>query len=325
MERRSTLGSIKRSIFGSSKADKSREALAPAQDISNPFRRSITPTRRPGKQNLLNSVVCASPNMNKDVTMQPSGEAPPVYTAAPAARTPSPTYASTSAVPQSTNPAADDRFSFLRTFDTIFLIDDSGSMSGRNWKQVSNALAAITPICTLYDQDGIDIKFINTVESPVHSNITTPSTVHEIFSTVRPWGGTPTGQRLNSILKPYVRKVEQNPKNPPKPVNIIVITDGESSDDVEAPIIAAAKKLDKLEAEPWQVGIQFFQVGGDVAAKKQLEELDDLLSEIGGGCRDMVDTVPFEGRDRELSGEAILKVVLGAVNKRLDRKKGVAV
>lgn len=198
-------------------------------------------------------------------------------------------------------------------------------MSGSRWTQVSSALAAITPICTLYDQDGIDIKFINTAESPVHSNITTPSTVHEIFSTVRPWGGTPTGQRLNSILKPYIRKLEQNPKNPPKPVNIIVITDGEPSDDVESLIVAAAKKLDKLEAEPWQIGIQFFQVGGDPQARKHLEELDDALSDMGGGCRDIVDTVPFEGRDRELNGEAILKVVLGSVNKRLDRRKGVSV
>ncbi len=46
---------------------------------------------------------------------------------------------------------------------------------------------------------------------------------------------------------------------------------------------------------------------------------------MGGGCRDIVDTVPFvpgpRGRGVGLTGEAILKVVLGAVNRRLDRRR----
>jgi hypothetical protein len=38
--------------------------------------------------------------------------------------------------------------------------------------------------------------------------------------------------------------------------------------------------------------------------------------------RDMVDTVPFKGAEGEhLSADGILKVVLGAVNRRLDRKR----
>lgn len=163
---------------------------------------------------------------------------------------------------------------------------------------------------------------------PSHSNVTLPSTVHEIFQEVRPSGSTNTGTRINRILKPYLQRLEASPRNsPPKPINIIVLTDGEPSDDVESPIIQAATKLDRLEAEPWQVGIQFFQVGGDQRAKKHLEELDDCLSEQGKGCRDIVDTVPFVGQQGEgaLDGEAILKVVLGAVNKRLDRKKIVVV
>jgi hypothetical protein len=46
-----------------------------------------------------------------------------------------------------------------------------------------------------------------------------------------------------------------------KSLNIIVITDGVPSDDVESVIVRAAKRLDQCNAEPWQVGIQFFQVG----------------------------------------------------------------
>ena len=143
-----------------------------------------------------------------------------------------------------------------------------------------------------------------------------------IFASVHPRGGTPTGTRLNAILKPYLSRVESKGSDAVKPLNIIVITDGQPSDDVESVIINAAKKLDKWDAPPWQVGIQFFQVGEERGAAEALRELDDGLAEMGGGIRDIVDTVPWTGQSGTgLNGEGILKVVLGAVNKRLDRKK----
>jgi uncharacterized protein YegL len=216
----------------------------------------------------------------------------------------------------------DDRYAFLSTFDTVFLIDDSGSMAGRSWRETGKALEAITPICTAHDADGIDIYFLNARDNVWYHNITTPSTVSEIFSTVRPQGGTPSGQRLNQILKPYLARYAANPEGT-KPLNIIVITDGEPSDDVESPIINTAKKLDKLDAPAWQVGIQFFQVGREPGAREHLKQLDDDLEEIAGtDLRDIVDTVPFTGEgDQELNADGILKVVLGSVIRRLDRKK----
>lgn len=93
---------------------------------------------------------------------------------------------------------------------------------------------------------------------------------------------------------------------------------------MESPLIAAAKKLDKLDAPAWQVGVQFFQIGTDPAAQKFLRMLDDELAEIAGDqeLRDMVDTVPFTDESRgSLTGEGILKVVLGAVMRRLDRRE----
>ena len=245
-------------------------------------------------------------------------EAPPAYTAAPNAAPLSPTTTFTAAVA----PTADDPYAFLSSFDTVFLIDDSGSMAGSRWRETLTALETITPICTQHDADGIDIYFLNHAHSPYHQNVTSAATVREIFSTVRPSGGTPTGQRLNQILKPYIRSCERN-LDSVKPLNLIVITDGEPSDDVESPLISAAKKLDRLDAPAWQIGVQFFQVGRDRDAKKHLQQLDDELADLAGEeIRDMVDTVPFMGEEGGvLSGEGILKVVLGAVNRRLDRKR----
>ena len=47
---------------------------------------------------------------------------------------------------------------------------------------------------------------LNNPDSTYYRNITTPATVTEIFTSVRPMGGTPTGQRLNQILRPYLHE-----------------------------------------------------------------------------------------------------------------------
>lgn len=146
---------------------------------------------------------------------------------------------------------------------------------------------------------------------------------------MRPSGGTPTGTRVHQILRPYLAYYEQCVKGGKecKPVNLIVLTDGVPSDDVESVLISAAKKLDRLDAPPFQVGVQFFQVGNEDGAKEALEELDDELSDrVEGGIRDMVDTVTWTGGRSTtkgnvgLTGESVLKAVLGAVVKRLDRR-----
>ena len=142
--------------------------------------------------------------------------------------------------------------------------------------------------------------------------------VESIFNRVAPSGSTPTGNRLYNILDPYVKALQR--RETKKPLNIIVITDGAATDDPESVIVDAAKKLDAIQAPPWQVGIQFFQVGDDREAAEVLRELDDALVDLG--CkRDMVDTVPNNRLGATLSAETILKTVLGGVHRRFDRKK----
>lgn len=296
MSRNSLIGSIKSKFGMADKTSPTRnDSVTSNLGINSP------PTRRPDR-----------PGMNAFTV--PTNEPPPAYTPA-AAPNPQPVPSNPMAS------TADDRYAFLSSFDTVFLIDDSGSMAGRSWRETAAALETITPICVARDADGIDIHFLNTKDSPYFSNVTSAATVREIFSSVRPYGGTPTGQRLNQLLKPYLRRYEANPETT-KPLNIIVITDGEPSDDVESPIIAAAKKLDKLDAPAWQVGIQFFQVGREPGAREHLKQLDDDLADIAGDeeLRDMVDTVPFKGEgDSELTADGLLKATLGAVTRRLDR------
>jgi len=288
----------------------------------------------------------------------PSNEPPPAYTPSPTVATgpiitnapselaapPSPSYAP-AVTPQAAQPSGtrggEDPYSFLATFDTVLLIDDSGSMAGRGWREVSQALSTIAPIVTKHDEDGIDIYFMNHkstnpgvpsegVAPGGYRGIKRAATVNEIFDRVRPQGGTPTGIRVHNILKPYLAKLEKEVSEGKemKPLNLIVLTDGVPSDDVESVLLSAAKKLDKLDAPPFQVGVQFFQVGNEEGAKEALEELDDELSNlVEGGVRDIVDTVTWTGGSSAseggvgLTGDGILKAVLGAVVKRLDRRR----
>ncbi|PVH70394.1 hypothetical protein DL98DRAFT_521644 [Cadophora sp. DSE1049] len=214
-------------------------------------------------------------------------------------------------------------------------------MAGRSWREVSQALTTITPIVTKHDSDGIDIYFLNHkskdtgepsegVAATGYRGIKRAAMITEIFERVRPQGGTPTGIRVHHILKPYLAKLEKaaGEGKEVKPMNLIVLTDGVPSDDVESVLLSAAKKLDRLDAPPFQVGVQFFQVGNEEGAKEALEELDDELSNmVEGGVRDIVDTVTWTGGCSSsdggigLTGDTVLKVVLGSVVKRLDRRR----
>lgn len=61
-------------------------------------------------------------------------------------------------------------------------------------------------------------------------------------------------------MKPYLAKLETEMAagKEIKPLNLIMLTDGVPSDDVESVLLSAAKKLDKLDASPYQVSVQFF-------------------------------------------------------------------
>lgn len=269
-----------------------------------------------------------APNGSPFATTQPTRRPPPAEQ--PPSYSPPANDAAILGPMQTTE---DSQYAFLTAFDTVFCIDDSGSMAGRYWRETCDALMAITPICTAHDPNGIDIYFLNANSNSNGKlralsndrfqtngiggfvNVSKTQDVKTIFEAVAPWGGTPTGTRLNNILKPYVEELERSIEAPnafptPRPLNIIVITDGVPSDDPESVIVKFAKKLDALGAEPWQVGIQFFQVGNEIEAARDLKDLDDALAEKRG-IRDMVDTVPWSGDDgRTLSADGILKVSL---------------
>ncbi|TYJ56240.1 hypothetical protein B9479_003085 [Cryptococcus floricola] len=216
----------------------------------------------------------------------------------------------------------EDPLELLKEYDTVFLVDDSGSMGGSRWKEACKAIMEVADIAARYDDDGIDIYFLNSKRYGV--GLSTTSQVAELFRSLEPKGITPTAARLDVLLREYMGRLEaQNAGSTPgeadevKPINLIVITDGAPSDDPASVIVAAAKRLDKGEYPLSQVGIQFLQIGSDPKAAAALEELDDELGPKHG-IRDIVDTVPYKGK--AMNADLIIKTLLGGINRRLDKR-----
>ncbi|KAJ7512456.1 hypothetical protein B0H11DRAFT_2268501 [Mycena galericulata] len=224
----------------------------------------------------------------------------------------------------------------LRKYDTVILVDDSMSMllSGSTrgvtrWFEAGQALEALAETAQQYDSDGIDIYFLNSRRKGL--NLKSSLEVRTVFDKVKPNGATPTGERLDQILKPRIVDLEMaqidpdgTPRNAKtqeiiKRVNYIVITDGQATDDPKHAIIDAAARLKAMKNLCLiQIGIQFVQIGNDSAATRALQELDDDLAKEAN-IRDIVDTTPYS-KLNPVTADGLIKVLLGGINRRIDQQ-----
>jgi len=202
---------------------------------------------------------------------------------------------------------------YLENYKVIFIIDDSGSMSGGRWKQVQASFTEIGHEAMQYDADGIEICFIN---SPVRrESVKSQDEILNVYNQVQPGGGTPTGAKLEAVLTRIIDKLEDAVDTPAygliKPMDIIVLTDGVPTD-YPAPVLQeAARKLDEGLHHPNAVGIQFVQIGNEEGADTALQDL------CNGPVRSMVDTVPYV---TTFTPERLKRVLLGALHPSIRAK-----
>ncbi|KAG1723426.1 uncharacterized protein EDB91DRAFT_166520 [Suillus paluster] len=217
-----------------------------------------------------------------------------------------------------------DALQTLRNYDTTIIMDDSSSMTGSLWNEAKQALATLVDVASKYDASaaGIDIQFLNS--NVTMTGVTDSRVVHEQFAKFQPCGPTTVGNCLSMILGDYFRDLyaakrrEDGCKNM-KPLNVLIITDGASSDDVESVIVYFARLLEADKWPPGQIGVQFVQIGNSRHAAQFLRNLDDLKQ---AHVRDIVDTTPYIG---QLSADMLIKVLVGGINRRVDTKGGDSV
>jgi len=202
----------------------------------------------------------------------------------------------------------ESKFEALETYDTIFIIDDTGSMQkpllsyspeGKpvvdRWAALVVGLQVFAKIASKYDKDGIDIAFLKNVhlnkESRGLKDVNSVKTLLSKINLSDPLcgGGTIVKEQLLAAIDPRMKAfrefVDKKKRNPygthtlPKPLNLVVVTDGEADDEVEVEeyIVSVARELAELRAPKSYIGIQFVQIGDEVEAAEYLRRLDDDL------------------------------------------------
>ncbi|KII94638.1 hypothetical protein PLICRDRAFT_47663 [Plicaturopsis crispa FD-325 SS-3] len=227
--------------------------------------------------------------------------------------------------------SAENALETLRKYNTVIIVDDSRSMAGKLWTEARSALGALAEIASEYDTDGIDVHFLN--DRKIGTDLRSSVAVKRLFDTVIPRGATPIGEKLEELFMDYMANLERAKRQADnggdraalkniKPVNYIVLTDGTPTDEPESVIVAMARRLDAGFFPITQVGVQFVQIGNDPRATAYLRELDDVLSN-SYGIRDIVDMTPYTGGP--LNAEMLTKILLGGINRRVDRRGGASV
>lgn len=218
------------------------------------------------------------------------------------------------------SPAAFRHLERLDKIKTVVLIDDSSSMYDKLWPIAKNALAGVVELNSKYSTEGVDVYFLNNQE--VGHNFKTADAVQRLFDSVDPEGETPIGEKLQFLFNKYLPLVE-NKHSTHRPVTIVVITDGEPTDDPKEVIVNAARRLDRKQARPECFGIQFAQIGDDPDATEALRELDDDLVKQYG-VRDIVDTTPYNPNDPNFTTDTLTKILLGSIKRVIDMSGSVA-
>ncbi|KIP04890.1 hypothetical protein PHLGIDRAFT_25356 [Phlebiopsis gigantea 11061_1 CR5-6] len=96
----------------------------------------------------------------------------------------------------------DGQLQYLRMFDTVIVMDDSGSMVNL-WAEAREACIHIAAIAARQDQDGVDLYFMNWEKA--FFNIVSTAQMVEAFEEIgQPRGYTPLGACLKRVLDGYI-------------------------------------------------------------------------------------------------------------------------
>lgn len=81
---------------------------------------------------------------------------------------------------------SEDPLATLRSFDTVFLVDDGSTMTGERWEQAKTALMDVAEVAAKYLSRGVDVYFVNSkrVGKELHDS----QDVEEIFGGLKPRG-----------------------------------------------------------------------------------------------------------------------------------------
>lgn len=169
----------------------------------------------------------------------------------------------------------------LSLFDVILYVDDSGSIEfeerGLRKDQLRQVLGIVATAASTFDQDGISVRFMNSMESA--DGIRSADDVNALVNRVRFSGLTPLGTSLrNKVIDPMVVGPARANRLD-KPVLVITITDGQPAGEAHSTvgdvIRHAVDETSRTRYGRGAVSFQFTQVGNDQRARDFLSDLDE--------------------------------------------------
>ena len=115
-----------------------------------------------------------------------------------------------------------EKLDVLSNYEIVLLIDDSGSMNtplvdsihNTRWDELKEVVKIVIEVATIFDDDGIDINFLNRQN---YENVRDINYVNSILEE-KPYGLTPLNSSLIQIFDKYQNSV--------KPVLVVIATDG---------------------------------------------------------------------------------------------------
>ena len=171
----------------------------------------------------------------------------------------------------------------LALYDVIIYIDDSGSMAfeenGERIKDLQLILQRVAFAATLFDDDGIDIRFMNDDDIPIQAltGIRSDQQIEQMMRNKRFKGLTPFGTRLrerilDSLIIPKIRSNQLS-----KPLLVLSITDGSPAGESVNALADAVRYAYASCGHfgPGAIAFQFAQVGNDAKATEFLAKLDN--------------------------------------------------
>ncbi|BGP27538.1 von Willebrand factor, type A domain containing protein [Rhodotorula toruloides] len=219
----------------------------------------------------------------------------------------------------------------LALFDTVLLVDDSGSMAfEENGSRIDDAKLVVSRVATaatFFDTDGISVYFLNS--KTVGNNVTNEQQAQQLLGGIKFSGLTPLGTSLEQkILQPLlVGPARQGSLR--KPLLVVCVTDGapggEDRHTIVRAITRAKRELAQTRFGPDALSVQLAQIGNDLGARQFLGEIDSH-PEVGG-LVDVTSNYELEADDfqkttgQELTPELwLVKLMLGPIDSSYDLK-----
>lgn len=129
----------------------------------------------------------------------------------------------------------------LALYDIVFLLDDSGSMAGKRQRELERLLADVAYAGSLFDQNGFSVRFLN-ARSSGRDNIRNSKEAEELVKNTRVNGRTPLRERFEDLLQEFVYEPRSR-GTLRKPIQFIIITDGEPTDNSDNGFQRALRQL----------------------------------------------------------------------------------